>query len=512
MKWKKSNSANQSDLIGIVSISILLPVIGSLIAITVFKDWTFVHEPIHTLFEGIGVAFAFFVLIIIYFNYKFFQLQRKEAAWITSALLTMSLLDLLHASVHLSNLFVWFHSIAQLSGGVLFACIWLPFKWNSRRYLLVLTTFSVALTLGFYSLKFPEHLPVMMIDGKFSGLARALNIIGGAGFLIAGWYFFKKYQTYLSKNNYLLAAHCFLFGSANILFEVSTLWDAAWWWWHILRFCAYSVLLQFFFSSIQQFNINLTQSNLLLEKKVAERTARLEQSKQELLRSNQDLELFAGRVSHDLRSPIRNVSSLLSMLLLEIQGVKLTDDARKYIDWLNQSSLLMQKQIDDLLAYSLASNHELSWQLVNTNKLIERVVSSLNPEGIGKQMDVTIEKLPSVFADSMQLGLVLQNLIENAIKYQPHGQLAKIHISGHTSENEAVIAVADNGIGVKPKHHESIFKLFKRLHSQQVYPGTGLGLGLSKKIIERHGGRLWIESDPAIQPGSIFKFTLPLTR
>jgi light-regulated signal transduction histidine kinase (bacteriophytochrome) len=167
----------------------------------------------------------------------------------------------------------------------------------------------------------------------------------------------------------------------------------------------------------------------------------------------------------------------------------------------------MKTLINDLLAYSRVGTRGKEFALTDCEEVLERVLSNLEVSIAESQGKVTHDPLPSVIADDVQLESLFQNLIGNAIKF--HGKKPpRIHVGIKKDEKNWVFSVSDNGIGIDPQYFERIFIIFQRLHNRQEYPGTGIGLAISKRIVERHGGRLWIESQPG--RGSTFYFTLPM--
>ncbi len=159
-----------------------------------------------------------------------------------------------------------------------------------------------------------------------------------------------------------------------------------------------------------------------------------------------------------------------------------------------------------LLEYSRVTSQAREFENIDLEKLLEDVLSNLSIPLVENNVNVTCNSLPTVFADKNQMMQVFQNLITNAIKFRGK-EPPKIDISAQKGEKEWIFAVKDNGIGISPEHQKQIFKVFKRLHTKEEYPGTGIGLSISQKIIERHGGRIWVESEPS--KGSTFYFTLP---
>ncbi len=227
----------------------------------------------------------------------------------------------------------------------------------------------------------------------------------------------------------------------------------------------------------------------------------------QLKRSNEDLERFAYIASHDLQEPLRNVVSFSQLLARRYEG-RLNADADEYISYIVEGGKRMQSLVADLLEYSRVHTRGQAFMLVNTNDLVDRVIQNLYMQI--NESDVVIRNgiLPSVHADPTQLALVFQNLIGNAIKFQRADVQPHIALSAEKTGEMWKFAVSDNGIGIDPAFYDRIFVIFQRLHTREKYPGTGVGLAIVKKIIERHGGQIWVESE--VGKGSTFYFTLPI--
>ena len=226
----------------------------------------------------------------------------------------------------------------------------------------------------------------------------------------------------------------------------------------------------------------------------------------ELARSNHDLEQFAYVASHDLQEPLRMVAAYTQLLAEKYKG-RLDEQADKYIHYAVDGANRMQTLIQDLLAFSRAGKEGMALAPTDCNTLVEAALKNLEAAIHDGQATVNYGGLPTISANGGQLQQVFQNLIGNAIKFRG-ADPPVIDISADQVGEDWLFAVSDNGIGIAPEHAENIFVVFQRLHTREEYSGNGIGLAICKKIIQRHGGRIWVESQAG--QGTTFKFTLPV--
>jgi len=244
---------------------------------------------------------------------------------------------------------------------------------------------------------------------------------------------------------------------------------------------------------------------------VLELTNRLQAEKQrehyfqELRRSNAELEQFAYVASHDLQEPLRMIVSYLQLLDRRYKG-ELDDAAAEFIDFAVDGANRMKGLLNDLLSYSRVGTRGKTFAPVNCSECLDAALSNLKLAIEESGVHVYCEPLPTFTADSMQLTQLFQNLVGNAIKFKSENP-PEIDIQAITQKEGWLFSVKDNGIGIDPRHKDRIFLVFQRLQTREDYPGTGIGLAICKKIVERHGGRIWVES--ANGEGSTFYFTLP---
>ncbi|MGH1487869.1 MAG: sensor histidine kinase [Acidimicrobiales bacterium] len=248
-----------------------------------------------------------------------------------------------------------------------------------------------------------------------------------------------------------------------------------------------------------------------LEERVVQRTAELEASMAELARSNRDLEQFAYIASHDLQTPLRNVRQGLQLFdehLRETLGQSLDSEAEELRDLTVAAALKMEQLVQGLLAYSrLDRSGRPSSDPVDLNQLAGDLVRQMKATDSDIAIDVASSPLPTVLGDETQLRQLLQNLLENAVKYRSTDRPLKVTVTAEPEDDRWVVSVGDNGIGIDPEQHRRVFELFRRAHPE--YEGMGLGLAICQRIIERHGGEIWVTTGP--EGGSVFSFTLPRT-
>ena len=225
---------------------------------------------------------------------------------------------------------------------------------------------------------------------------------------------------------------------------------------------------------------------------------------QELARSNAELEQFAYVASHDLQEPLRTLASYAKLLSRRYSG-QLDDRADRFIQYIVEEALRMQALINDLLKYSRVGRQAQNFAPCDTRAVFDMVVSRLQDAIATSGATVTCGELPTLMADERQLVQLFQNLIGNAIKYRSQ-EPPVVQVGAVRQEGQWLFWVRDNGIGIDPKYAERIFVIFQRLHSQEEYSGTGIGLAIAAKIVERHGGRIWVESESG--QGATFYFTL----
>lgn len=244
----------------------------------------------------------------------------------------------------------------------------------------------------------------------------------------------------------------------------------------------------------------------ITERKRAEEA--LKEYAENLKRSNEDLERFAYVASHDLREPLRMVTSFSQLLERNYKG-RMDPDADEFIHYIVEGGTRMEMLVNDLLDYSRVTSTGKPLASVETDTAVNCAIRNLSSAITESKAEISVDPLPIVMGDLTQLTLVFQNLLANAIKFRAD-KTPVVHIGSVKMGDKWIFSVHDNGIGIDPAYHEKIFEIFQRLHNRGQYSGTGIGLAICKRIIERHGGRIWVESEEG--KGSTFFFTIPVER
>jgi light-regulated signal transduction histidine kinase (bacteriophytochrome) len=239
-------------------------------------------------------------------------------------------------------------------------------------------------------------------------------------------------------------------------------------------------------------------TDIKLKETIAKKTAN------ELAVSKQELEQFAYIVSHDLQEPLRMVNSYLQLITRRYEK-QLDEEGREFINYAVDGAKRMQQLIGDLVRYSRVSTQGKELHPVSSEAVLKKTLSNIEAMIDEFHVEITHNNLPQVWADETQLVQLFQYLLDNAVKFR-RDIPPQIHIEAIRKEDFWEFIIQDNGIGIKAEYYERIFMVFQRLHTREEYPGTGIGLPLCKKIVERHGGKIRVESEPGI--GSTFYFTL----
>ncbi len=258
----------------------------------------------------------------------------------------------------------------------------------------------------------------------------------------------------------------------------------------------------------QQLITELTKRNEKLELELKNSTLNEDLLIQidELIKANEELEKFAETATNELQEPLRAIKSFTNVLAKRYKG-KGDKDTDEFIDYTLEAVERLHNKTIALLEYSRIESRGKEFKLTETSEILDYAISNVMASTKTNNVKITYDELPKIYADSGQLLKLFQNILDNAVKFSKPNESPEIHISLSKENNEYVFSVYDNGIGIEEKDHIKIFDIFKRLNPEKGYDGTGIGLSVCKKIVERHGGRIWVESEPEI--GARFSFTIP---
>jgi len=338
-------------------------------------------------------------------------------------------------------------------------------------------------------------LPVMLHEGRFTIPAVSINLIAGGLFAVSAVRFIADFHRSGSPELFLFACMATLFSTAQVSFPYSSPWDTTWWLWHVLRLMAYVLVLRFAVLERKEAEDGIKKLNQDLKIHAAELEA-----------SYRDMESFSYSASHDLRSPLIKIHTL-SRILLKDYSDKLDDEGGQLLKTIQENAKKMEQLINDLLTFSRVSTKEIRKSEINMDALITEVFEELKSTIGNRHVQLETKAPPPAYCDRSMMHQVFTNLLSNAIKYTSRREIATIEVGGIREGNENIYYVKDNGVGFDTENADKLFNIFQRLHSQEEFEGTGIGLVIVKRIVEKHGGRVWAEGWP--KKGANFYFALP---
>lgn len=505
MQHGNNSQLKNADLWLSMLIGAIFPMLLGAVLANYFSDWRWSHYPFHSMVESVGAITAFTIstLMVLMLNR---QRLPRYYIWPACALIGMGILDGAHAVLYAGGAFVWLHSVATMVGGLIFSGIWLPEAWLTaqRQRALIHSVISFSLLVSVLSVLSPDTLPQMIVNGEFSLLAKVFNIAGGVGFLMGSVFFvrhkilsgrYSENNEHISKDK-VFANHCLLFGIAGLLFESSVIWDAGWWWWHILRLAAYLVVLVYFFvlfkeqqDDLSASQLKLSRYNQQLEQRVQERTLEFEKAS----RAKSD---FLSQMSHELRTPMNAVLGFAQMLKLDEDKFDATqkDNVNEILGAGRHLLSLIEEVLD--LSKIESGNMDVYLEDVELDEVLRECLVLIRSQDNSIGLDFVDEVSDKGFvlkADPTKLKQVFLNLLSNAVKYNSiHGSVilnAKL-INGQ----QLRIYISDTGKGLTEEEISRLFNAFERLDSKDDVEGTGIGLYITKQLLELMGGKVGVES------------------
>jgi signal transduction histidine kinase len=516
----EGSESSLRPILGPVLVGVLPPVLGVVLIRLFLPHGHYVNVTLHRVLGALG-AFSCLLLAYLALIQQQYQEEYPGYPWMACGLMGMGVLTAYHALAAFENAGVGLRSLATLWGGAFFALVWLPQGTLSARLegLLPWVAAVASALVGFSALAFPGAWPEMVREGVFTPTAQAINILGGLGFFGAAAFFWRRHGLEASPAYFLFTSFCLLFGSSGMLFRFCGEWTPDWWFWPLLQLLAYllallyvgltfqhaaqlkavNVSLQGEVSQRRRAEEELRRLNEELEKRVQERTARLEAA-------NRELEGFAYSVSHDLRAPLRAIDGF-SRVFLEEYGEKVNAEGERLLNIIRQNTQKMGQLVDDLLAFSQSARQEVQAVALDMDALMKAVIKEQRSLTRGRDLKWVLNPLGRAWGDPALLRQVWVNLLSNALKFTGPRENPVIEVGCRREDREIVYYVQDNGVGFDMKYGHKLFGVFQRLHRQEEFPGTGVGLALVQRIVQRHGGRVWAEGQ--VDKGATFYFSLP---
>lgn len=480
-------------------------VIGTIVTNVYLPPWRWVSPHVHSLLEAAGAVTALtLAYTLVTAPQRAADLHTYLAA---AALLTMSVLDLVHASAADENTAVWLRSVSTLTGGLLFALVWLaprPVRLGARP---LVAAFLAALCALVVVLMAGRHLS-MLEQHQFTPAAKLINLAGGLLFLAAA---LRHYLVYLREchTDHLLNAHfCFLFGFSALLFPYSRLWGMDWWYWHLLRLSGYAIIL---YHSL----LFIRRAHRDLEQLVAERTAAWRQAAADAQDASNAKSLFLSNMSHELRTPM---NAIIGFSALMQRSPSSPHELAQNLEIIQRSGEHLLSLINDVLDMSKieAGRVTLDDDVFDLHALLRDLLDLMGERAEAKGLVLRLELASAVprciHGDERKLRQVLINLIGNAIKFTASGSVVlrcKSEADGaDDGKTRLQIEVEDSGHGIADDELELIFSPFIQAGPVASHNGTGLGLSLSRQFVQLMGGTIGVRSTLAL--GSLFWISLPL--
>ena len=504
--------------------------VGVLTAESFFPHWQLEYEVLHAVIETLGCMLAIGLAGFLLMRHS--EDDSGYMLWLACSVLAMGILDAFHASVVPSSEFVGLRCTAQLTGGVFIALIWLPGRFaHTRAAKAIPKALVIAAGLfGTASLLFPEILPTMVSDGRFTFIAQMLNFTGGVLFLLGFAYFICRFDPNEKSSYLLFATYCLLCAIAGLAFSFIQLWTGGWWLLKLMRLGAYAAAFGHVSTNSTLEYLRLTRS----EKSLKQAKELTEKSRNELARLNKQLEAsvkqanvmtceaqaaseiksqFLANMSHEIRTPMNAIIGFTEVLAEE----DLTDEQKEFVAIVMDAGQTLLTLINDILDFSKIEAGKLDIEIVHCSleKLLTTVESLMRPLAAKKGLELEVTRsgeLPlQIRTDPGRVHQCLINLVGNAIKFTEQGYV-HINVSLQETDNEPHLhlSVEDTGIGIPPDRQEVIFEAFRQADNRTTrkFHGTGLGLTITKQLARLLGGDLAVTSE--VGKGSVFLLKIPV--
>jgi signal transduction histidine kinase/CheY-like chemotaxis protein/HPt (histidine-containing phosphotransfer) domain-containing protein len=487
------------------------------------------HAALHAVLETLGCMLALGIAGFLLMRHG--ERNNGYMVWLACSILVMGILDAFHASMTPSNEFVCLRTAAQLIGGLCIALVWLPERLTQTRLAKALPKALAAAAglFGTISLAFPEILPAVLTNGRFTLAAQALNFTGGIFFLVGVAYFVSRYDRSRDTIYALSAFYCLLFAVAGLTFMFSKLWSPGWWLLHLARLGAYVIAFKYVSANSATEYLSLASSKETLRRA----KVRAEESKKELERVNKQLETsvrqanlmareaivanqakseFLANMSHEIRTPMNAIIGFSQILAEE----DLTNEQREHTNIICDSGKHLLELINDILDFSKIEAGKLDVEMAECSlkHLLARIESMMRPVALRKGLKFEIREdngLPAnICTDPDRLQQCLVNLVNNAIKFTEEGHVyMMLTLEGRDDQPCVRFDIEDTGIGIPQEKQAEVFESFTQADGSTTrkYEGSGLGLAITKQLTELLGGNLTVTSEEG--KGSTFSLVIP---
>jgi len=475
-----------------ITIVLMLPLLLHLAG--AIPDLTIVNIPLHTSLEAAGSVILLVITVLLFMRYHA-DSNELDYPFIAMGFLGMAVFDLFHSTNSVGNIFIFSHAVSMLTGGFWFGVIALPRSLKMK--IRTNTWFAATVLLWIFAIAWmvilPESLPEMQNGERFSFIAGILNLVSMAGFSVGFIALLRRFRSDRETEVFYVAVVILIHVISRITFNLSEVWNMEWWLWHIYRFLGATIL---FTIVINVFKLTLRGYEQLHQEQ--------ELIIDEIERKNAELSQYAFVTSHDLQEPLRKIRNY-SELLEKSHNDQLGEKGNKYIRSIVSGSIRMQELIENLMSLASITERPLQLQRIDTRVLVKKVLLSGKLDQEIENASLSFGTIPSFTADRDQMQKLFFHLLSNALKFRS-GQKLQINIYGEELAEYWQFSVRDNGIGFEEKYQDKIFRVFERLNRGDRYPGTGIGLALCKRIVERHGGEIKAISQPGA--GAEFIFTI----